>query len=58
MSEVAPPSEQSYAQLDKGLAELQELKRSNGQLQKVLQLANALAGRALNTRKEVSSRTS
>lgn len=58
MSEVAPPTATSFLELDKGLAELQKMKESNGQLQRVLQLANALAGRALSTRKEVSSRTS
>jgi hypothetical protein len=32
MSEVAPPTAQSFLELDKGLVELQEMKKSIGQL--------------------------
>ena len=57
MIDVAPPSDTSFQELNQGLAELEKMKESTGQLQKVLQLANALAGRALSTRQDVSSRT-
>lgn len=56
-SEVAQPTPESYSALSAGLGALQEMKKATGNLQKLLQLANALAGRAASTRKEVSGRT-
>jgi len=56
-SEVAQPTPTSYKQLDDGLATLAQMKTATGNLQKLLQLASALAGKAAGTRKEVSART-
>jgi 3-deoxy-D-manno-octulosonate 8-phosphate phosphatase KdsC-like HAD superfamily phosphatase len=56
-SEVSQPTPESYSALSAGLGALQEMKKATVNLQKLLQLANALAGRAASTRKEVSGRT-
>ncbi len=56
-TEVAAPTAESYTELNTGLANLQQLKQNTADLQKVLQLAGAIASNAANNRQEVSSRT-
>jgi hypothetical protein len=56
-TEVAPPNPDSYKALDQALTRLEEMNRVTGDVQKLLQIASAIADHTVDNRREVSSRT-
>ena len=56
-TEVESPTALSYTELDAALAKLDQMKKTTGQLQKILQLASAIVDHASENRVEVSKRT-